>query len=231
MRRLILGFFIFVFLFFSLQVQTQEIVGLPGGPNAKPSFSGAWEKDYRRSDEWEKQVNLKISEIRRQAERRAGDSSSRASTVSVQNRSGTSIIDLAYFAELLSRHNDMQISQTKDEIRIHRDGDADLVCSLSDAPVISSLNKFGSEVCGWDKDQIIFKINLPDEIAIYHRFAISDDGQSLNLLTRVSSQNSLYFDLVQYFNYYDAPNDRYSCRQTLTRGKVCSQLPRAESQN
>jgi len=211
----------------SIIAQAEEIVGLPLDLNAKPNFSGSWEKDYRRSDEWEKQINLRIAEIRRQNEQR-----SEGSSRGIQSSSGTSIIDLARFAELLSRHNDMQITHTKDEIRIHRDGEADLVCGLADAPVLSSSTRFGSEVCGWDRDQLIFRIDLPNKIGIYYRFAISDDGESLNLLTRVSSRNTLTFDLDQFFNYYDAPeNDRYLCRQTLTRGKVCSQLPVSTKQN
>ena len=49
-------------------------------------------------------------------------------TVGQTNNLGTTIVDLARFAELISRHNDIYISQTDDEVRIKRDGEADLVC-------------------------------------------------------------------------------------------------------
>lgn len=213
---------------FSLTVLPAELVGLPTDPDAKPDFSGSWQKDYRRSDEWEKQVDLKISEIRRQAERqsdRQGGVSGSVGGVSVggQGRSGTTIIDLARFVESISRYNDLYIFQTDSEIRIKRDGEADLICGLGDVPIRTSSNQYGSEVCGWNNDQLIFVISLPDGIGIYHRFVVSPDGQSINLQTRVSSNQSLSFDLVQFFNRYDTQTGAYTCRQTLTRGKVCSQ--------
>ena len=48
-------------------VQVGELLGLPTRPDARPDFSGKWEKDYRRSGDWQTKVNLKIMEMRCQA--------------------------------------------------------------------------------------------------------------------------------------------------------------------
>ena len=210
-----------------------ELVGLPPdslpGASNKPDFSGAWEKDYRRSDDWEERVKQKISELRREAERQArsvGDRRPRRNTVQigvpVGNRK-TNIIDLARFTELISRYNDLFITQDGNQIRIKREGEADLICGLDNQISTSSSNQYGIERCGWDNDQLLFRIDLPGDIGVLHRFAISPEGFSINVHTRVSSGNSQAFDLFQYFNRYEAPVEQYQCRQTLSRGKVCHQ--------
>ena len=163
-------------------VQASELLGLPTDPDARPDFSGKWEKDYRRSDDWQTKVNLKIMEMRCQAERQArGEASFGNSAVTASQRNGTNIIDLARFAELISRSNDLYISQTDSEVRIKRDSEADLICGTGELPTVSDSQEFGYEVCGWNQHQLIFKVALPDEIGIYCQFVVSSDRQSINL--------------------------------------------------
>lgn len=205
-----------------------ELVGLPADPNARPDFSGSWEKDYRRSDDWEQKLNLKILEMRREAARQAQRRSFSgepvfAPSVQVGRNNDTNIVDLARFAELISRSNDLYISQTDAEVRIKRDGEADLICGTGERPLLSDSGEFGSESCGWNGQQLIFKIALPGDIGIYYQFTVAPDRDALNLLTTVSSGAVLSFDLVQFFNRYDPYYQDYSCRQTLTKGKVCTQ--------
>lgn len=189
-----------------------------------PDFSGSWEKDYRRSDNWEEQLRSKINDLRRQAEQRArrgGESRPSLGQVNIGNPSRTNVIDLARFTELISRHTTMQIKQDQNQITIEREGEADLICSTSDK-VIRSQNEFGAELCVWQKDRLIFKIQLNEGTVIYQRFLLSPNRQALNLLSRVSHPGSSSFELVQFFDRYEAPAERFKCSQTLSKGKVCS---------
>jgi len=140
------------------------------------------------------------------------------------NNRGTTIVDLARFAELISRHNDIYISQTDDEVRISRDGEADLVCHTEDQFVYSQSGDLGSEACGWAGDQLIFRINLPGDVSVLYRFSFSDDRNDLNLQKRVSSGQYMAFDLEEFFTRYEAVNQDYECVQTLTRARVCSRV-------
>ncbi|MBR9911119.1 MAG: hypothetical protein GYB33_12295 [Gammaproteobacteria bacterium] len=199
---------------------------------AQPMFSGSWQKDFQRSDNWEQNLNLQISKMRAEAERRSRSSSDQRLGPGVislnQGGSGTNIIDLARFAESISRSSELVITQNDKQVRIKREGKPDLVCESGDVPHRTSYNEFGSEVCSLNEHQLLFIISLPGRIDIYHRFEISPDGQSIHQLTNVSYSKSLSFELVQYFNYFEAPDDgRYTCTQTLSRGKVCRQRRQA----
>ena len=215
--------FVFLMAFFSAHLVANDLIGLPEDPDSRPDFSGSWEKDYRRSDDWEKKLNLKILEIRRdiarQSQRRTGEPSFSSAA---RGRNGTNIIDLGRFAELISRSNDIHITQTDSEVRIKRDGEADLICGTGHTPLVSDSGELGSEACGWNGQQLIFKINLPGDIGIHHQFTVAPEKDAINLLTRVSNGESMSFELVQFFNRYHSNYQDYSCRQTLTKGKVCS---------
>lgn len=196
---------------------------MPPDPDSKPNFEGSWQKDYRRSDDVEQKLNLTLAAIQRQYERAQGRSDVPIAVGQTNNR-GTTIVDFARFAELISRHNDIYISQTDDEVRISRDGEADLVCHTEDQFVYSQSGDLGSEACGWAGDQLIFRINLPGDVSVLYRFSFSDDRNDLNLQKRVSSGQYMAFDLEEFFTRYEAVNQDYECVQTLTRGRVCSRV-------
>lgn len=212
---------------------SQELVGLPQDPDAKPDFSGSWQKDYRRSDNWEQKVNQTINQMRYDMQRQQRNGFEMgAGPVAIQGAGGSgraNIIDLARFTELISRHNDLFITQTEDFIQIKREGEADLICDLGETPIRTYSDDFGSEVCGWNEDRLIFIISLPDKIDIRYQFAVSEDRHSINLITNVSSNDSLDFELVQFFTRYETPQGEYDCKQTLSKGKVCTQSRRQEA--
>ena len=213
-----------VLISFGTKGQEQNgLAGLPDDPNALPNFDGAWQKDYRRSDNLEQVLNYRINQIRNSVERSRGNGAD-APTVRVENQSrgGNTIVDLARFAELISRHNDIYISHNQERIVIRRDGEADLICDTASAPVYTFSDQFGYEACGWVAGQLIFKIGLPGEIAVIYRFAVSEDRSTLSLQTRISSHETLTFDLDEYFLRYEKPEEQYHCEQTLSRGRVCS---------
>lgn len=197
-------------------------------------FSGSWEKDFRRSDNWEDELGRTLR-VRQEAaaRQRAGGAASLSSSlppISIGNLNlprargrGANIVDLARLAEYISRQSTMEITQTRDEIRIERRGEAALVCGLDYEVEETFANQHGVEVCGWDGQQLVFQIMLPGDLVIWHRFSVSADQQLLNLITGISSRGGESFDLIQAFNRYDAPSDEFDCAQTLSRGRVCSQ--------
>ena len=197
-------------------------------------FGGFWEKDYRRSDNWQDELTRKMR-LRQESAARQGGNPGAAARVSVPPISigninlnggrgrGASIVDLARLAEYISRQTTLRIDQTRDEIRIERRGDSSLVCGTGWQVVQTFTSSYGVEACGWDGQQLVFQTMLPDDLIVIHRFSVSSDGLLLNLITSVISKGSESFDLRQAFNRYDAPRAEFDCEQTLSRGRVCSQ--------
>ncbi|GJM13961.1 MAG: hypothetical protein DHS20C12_23640 [Pseudohongiella sp.] len=197
-------------------------------------FSGAWEKDFRRSDNWEDELSRTLR-IRQEsaARQQASPGSTRIRSIppiSVGNvnlpRSrgrGANIVDLARLAEYISRQSTINIVQTRDEIRIERSGEAALICGVEYDLQRTFSSEHGVEVCGWDGQQLVFQIMLPDDLIIMHRFTVSSNQQVLNLLTSIYSKGGEPFNLIQAFNKYQAAPDEFNCIQTLSRGQVCNQ--------
>ena len=96
-------------------------------------------------------------------------------------------------------------------------------CGLSDATMAPYTGRYGAELCGWDRQQLVFEITLPDELMIMHRFSVAADAGSLRMVTSVISKGTNSFTLITVYNRYDAPADEFDCVQTLSRGRVCSQ--------
>jgi len=197
-------------------------------------FSGSWEKDFRRSDNWEDELSRTLRIRQESATRQQsspGSSSGRSALpISIGNvnlpRSrgrGANIVDLARLAEYISRHSLIDIIQTRDEISIERNGEAALICGVEYKLQQTFANEHGVEVCAWEGQQLIFQITLPDDLIIIHRFTVSSNQRVLNLLTSIFSKGGEPFNLIQAFNKYEAPRDEFNCIQTLSRGQVCSQ--------
>ena len=197
-------------------------------------FSGSWEKDFRRSDNWEDELTRTLR-IRQESAIRQQSSPGSSRTRSIppisisglnlpRTRSrGASIVDLARLAEYISRQSVIDIVQTRDEIRIERSGEAALICGVESERQQTFSSEHGVEVCAWDGQQLVFQIMLPDDLTIMHRFTVSSNQRVLNLLTSIYSKRGEPFNLIQAFNKYEAPRDEFNCIQTLSRGQVCSQ--------
>lgn len=194
-------------------------------------FSGSWEKDFGRSDTWEDELNRQLRIRQEQATlQRAGIGSSVAPRASLGNislnngsRRANNLFEMARLAEYISRQNLMEISQDREHIRIERRGEAPLMCSLDWGPMSTFSSAHGTEICGWDDQQLVFQITLPDGISIQHRFTVAADGNQLRMVTSVSQDGSVPFNLIQAFNRYEAPDD-LNCIVTVSRGRVCSQV-------
>ena len=197
------------------------------------NFSGSWEKDFDRSDKWEDELNRVLRMRQEQAARQQSGAPglSQGPAVSIGNinlnRSrgrGANIVDLARLAEYISRQSVMQIMQDRNEVRIERKGEAPLICGLEAGPIETFSGAQGSEICGWDRQQLVFEITLPGGLLITHRFSVASDTSVLRMVTSVSSRGNAPFNLIQAFNRFDAPPDQFNCIQTISRGRVCSQV-------
>lgn len=193
-------------------------------------FSGSWERDFARSDSWEDELNRQMRIRRDQAAmQRSGVSTGVSPRVSLGNMnlsrgsSRANIVELAQLAEYVSRQNTMEITQDREQIRIERPGEAPLICSVDWGPMSTFSSAHGTEICGWDDQQLVFRITLPDRLTIEHRFTVAADRSQLRMVTSVSSNNSAPFNLIHFFTPFDAPDD-LNCTVTVSRGRVCSQI-------
>ena len=191
----------------------------------RPDFSGSWEKDFARSDRWEEELQRTIDQINRELERAQGRGDAGGLGMSSPRRGAGNLIAHARLAEMITRQTTLRIVQNDSEVRIERQGDSALICSTAaNADLDSFSSPHGSEYCGWDRQQLVFQISLTDGVLIEHRFSVDPGGESLSMMTRVGSRNSLSFNLITFYNAYDAPEDAIHCVQTLSRGRVCSAL-------
>lgn len=195
------------------------------------NFSGNWEKDFARSDDWQDELNRRMR-IRQEnaALQSSGIGLGRGPAVTLGNfnlnrpsRRRANLLDLARLTEYINRNSTMEIFQNRYEVRIERRGEAPLVCGMDTGPTETFKSQHGAEVCGWDRNQLVFEMALPDGLYIIHRFSVASDSQTLRMITSISSNGSVPFNLVQSYNKYQAPPDQFHCRQTVTRGQVCSQ--------
>ena len=195
------------------------------------NFSGNWEKDFARSDNWEDELTRRM-QIRQEnaALQASGVGLGNGPSISLGNinlnrprRRQANLVNLARLAEYINRNSTMEIFQDRNEIRIERRGEAPLVCGMETGPNETFSSQHGAEICGWDRNQLVFEMALPDGLYIIHRFSVTSDSQMLQMITSISSNGSVPFNLVQSYNKYQAPPDEYNCIQTITRGRVCSQ--------
>ena len=196
------------------------------------NFAGDWEKDFNRSDRWEDELNRLLT-IRQEsaAQQRAGVTVRNLPRASLGNLSlnslggrGASMVNLARLAEYVSRQSTLHIDQDRNEVRIERRGEAPLICSVDHGLRETFSSEHGNEYCGWDGQQLVFIIKLPEQVEISHRFDVAAAGDELRLVTSISHRGSAPFNLIQAFNRYDAGADSLSCVLTVTRGRVCSQV-------
>jgi hypothetical protein len=191
----------------------------------RPNFAGAWEKDFGRSDSWENELERTIDQLNREMQRQQGRGDGGGIGMNSPRRGAGNLIAHARLAELITRQNTLRIVQNADEIRIERRGDSALICSTHNNTLDTFTSVHGSEYCGWDRLQLVFQITLAEGVFIEHRFSVDPSGETLSMLTSVSSRNSIPFNLIQFFTRYDAPLDNVDCVQTLSRGQVCSARP------
>jgi len=188
-------------------------------------FNGDWEVDYSQSDNVRDRYEVMIRELQRQAERRArgGNQGGSMSIGGTGVNSGASIYGLARMAELITEIQLLNIIQDEQEISVKREGSFALRCEFHPGQLHSVETPLGREICGWDGHQLVFQIYLPEGLSIFHRLTLGPHGERLNIATTVRSDQVAYpFSLNRVFNRYDPSSTGIRCKQTLTRGRVCT---------
>ena len=201
----------------------------PAGPSPASSavdFSGAWEVDYSKSENIRDVYDRMSREFLREVERRQRSMKQGGGSASVGPSvygSGEGLYALARLAELITDSQLLNIDQSEREITVKREGTFALYCEFDGSSFYTRQHSLGSEVCGWDAHQLVFQAYLPDGIAIYHRFTLGPEGTRINVTTTVRSDQVSYpFTMNRVYNRYDPNSSGIRCKQTLTRGRVCT---------
>ena len=201
-------------------------------PSKPRDFTGHWEVDYSRSDNIQTQLNGVVRQIQRDIAQRARNAE-RGQTMVVgggESNTGRDIIALAEMAELITAPELLEIFQDAREVRVRREGSFALVCDLTQPPPVVTNSPLGQEICGWDGHQLYFQIRLPEGLFIEHRLTRALTTERLVIQTAVHSPEvSQPFVLNKVFSRYDPNSGGFHCRQTLSRGKVCTTEPRDDS--
>lgn len=202
---------------------------LEGEGRSGVDFSGSWELDYSQSDNIQARLDAMVRELRRRAERQnraAGMNQGAGAGLVIGpggGNSGASIIGLAQMADLITRSPLLEIKQAEDRISVNREETFALRCEFHPGQFHTVETPFGSETCGWNGHQLVFRILLPDGLSIQHVMTLGPEGQRLNIATTViSDQVSYPFTLNRVFNRFVPGNRGYRCTQTLSRGRVCT---------
>ncbi len=179
------------------------------------NFSGSWARDYSRGDD--------VNKVLRNAYFELGRRSRGGSMGMAVERDMSALMPLARLAELITRPDELTISQTEHEILVERRDDFALFCAFFDGVAKPSDSAFGKELCGWDGDRLINLLELPDGLSVMHRFSISEDKQQLRVITTVASDTArMPFTLTHFYWRFEKIPPRYECIETLSMKRVCS---------
>jgi hypothetical protein len=197
----------------------EEMMRIDGAMPA--DFSGSWERDYSRGDD----VNQVLRDIYYYLSRTSADRAytTRPGPVQPSSKDMASIRALARLAELITRPQVMTISQNDHEITVERKDDFSLLCAFYDGIAKGTESGYGTEICGWDGDQLVSHLILPDGLQVTHRFTVSEDRQQLRVVTTVASSTArVPFTLQRFYNRFERLPPDFNCIETLSMKRVCS---------
>jgi hypothetical protein len=184
-------------------------------------FGGSWERDYSRGDD----VNQVLRDIYYYLSRTSADRAytTRPGPVQPSSRDMQSITALARLAELITRPQVLTISQNDQEITVDRKDDFSLLCAFYNGVAKGTESAYGTEICGWDGDQLVSHLILPDGLQVTHRFTVSEDRQQLRVVTTVSSSTArMPFTLRRFYKKFERLPPDFNCIETLSMKRVCS---------
>jgi hypothetical protein len=186
--------------------------------------------DYGQSDNTQEKLDSMVRELNRDAQRRAQQGGMQQGAFgggmvinSSGGNSGSSIMGLVRMADLITQSPLLEITQDTHKIRVKREADFDLTCEFYPGELNRVETPFGTEICGWNGHQLVFKLLLPDGLSIQHVMTMGAAGQKLNIATTVvTSQVSFPFILNRVYNRFEPGQSGYKCEVTLTKGTVCT---------
>lgn len=184
-------------------------------------FSGHWEMDYGRSDNVDRKLNRLYREWQLMAKRSSRGDERAAARAAALGANFRRAMDLARLADMITSSQVLQIEQSADDIEIQRENTFTLTCVFDEGQPQMVVDELGSEVCGWDAHQLVFRIRLPDGLDIQHRVSMSTDNQRLHIATQVATSRASSFTLNRFYFRFEPIAEDYYCEYTLSRGNVC----------
>lgn len=187
-------------------------------------LSGSWERDYSRGDD----INGVLSDLfqrlnRQAAQRMPNDPRMGKAAATLSQREVSSIYALASMAQMITHPDILTISQNNYEISIARKDDFSMLCEFYDGVAKGTTSDYGTEICGWDGNQLVSHLVLPDGLIIIHRFTISSDRNYMRVTTTVSSSTArVPFTLDRFYIQFEPPSSEFNCIETLSMKRVCS---------
>jgi len=196
---------------------------LQSNSSAAVDFSGSWELDYGQSDNAQQKLDSLIREMHRNAQKRARAGTRQGLVIGSGINGGASILGLVRLADHITQSPLLKIQQDAHKVRVQREGDFDLSCEFYPGELHEITTAFGTEVCGWNQHQLVFRLQLPDGLKIQHVMTRGAAGKKLNIATTViSDQVSFPFQLNRVYNRFEPGDSGYHCEATLSRGRVCT---------
>jgi hypothetical protein len=201
---------------------------------AKPSFvgdmptdfSGSWERDYARSQDVQGALNAMFQDRQRAVtQQQPLNSMGRAAPANagLSSREINGMIALARLVEEITRPDVLTISQNQNEIRIAREDDFALSCTFFEGMSQATDSPYGTEVCGWDDNDLISHLVLADGLRISRRYTLSPDGNHLREITTArSGATRSPLVLHRFYIKFEAPARPFNCIETLSMKRVCS---------
>ena len=192
--------------------------------NTRPvDFSGSWEVDYSQSETVAQRYESMLRELRREADRRARQGGNQPAAGVYVVGGGANLYALARMAEIITETQLLEITQEDHGITIKREGNFALTCEFFPGRLHRVETPLGEETCGWDDHQLVFMMSLPEGLSIRHRLTLDPEGERLQVATTVfSSQSSYPITLDKVYRRFDPSVDGITCKQTLSRGRVCT---------
>ncbi len=166
-----------------------------------------------------------VRELQRRMARSApgGSNQPSYSIAATGANSGESIMGLARMADMITQAQLLEIKQSEEKIAVKREGNFALTCEFHPGQFHSVETPLGTEICGWDSHQLVFRILLPEGLSIQHRMTLGPEGERLNIATTVVSDQVAYpFTLDRVYNRFTPGSQGYTCKQTLSKGMVCT---------
>jgi len=179
-------------------------------------FSGLWARDYSRGDS----VNQVLRDAYYELAKKNYNNGQGSSGPS--QRDVSMLIPLARLVELITRTDNLAISQTEHEILVERKDDFAIMCTFFNGIAKPIENAFGREICGWSGGRLISVQNFMDGLRVVNQFDTSEDRQELRVITTASSDTApMPFTVTHYYRRFEKVPGRFECIETLSRKRVC----------
>jgi hypothetical protein len=214
----------------SCSSEPPKSTSVPNRTDYAVDFSGFWELDYGQSDNIQVKLNGLVRDVQKMNRARAQSSGvyQQAGGGMIvggpgATNSGASIIGLAQMADLVTQSQLMEIEQDDHHIKVKREEDFALTCEFFIGQYHTVETPLGKEICGWKRHQMIFKMVLPEGLTVQHIMSLGPESQWLNIATTVTSDRvTSPFTVNRVYTRYEPTDDGYSCKMTISRGRVCT---------